>query len=201
MTKKDVGFSSPRSAIIHIILAALTLLIINFQTGLFSALAQLDGYLVAFLALIALAGLVFVWNLILAPWQLQKAADDRIADLENILDDREAQQNALNRLWALRSEGIAQRNEQIVSEAQFVNWERRYVDWRARVLDAAEQKSANLREWLRRLERMGRPPAGLNYYVGEDPVTGHPVHEHRRLAGIMTEILVRLQRHLEKDLT
>ena len=200
MTKRDVGFTSPKAAIIHIVLAVITLVIIYSQSGIDDVVGGLNNYLVGLFALIALAGLLFLWNLVLAPWQLQKAADERISTLEDKLDDREAQQNALDRLWALRSDGIALRNESIITEAQFVVWQEKYQDWRSKTLKAAGARSVNLKQWLRRLERMGQPPDGLICYVGEDPVTGHPVHEHYRLAGIMTEILVRLQKHLEKDL-
>ncbi len=200
MTRDDIGLASPKAAIFHAVLATITLLVIYFTTGLDSALEELNGYFVAVLAFIALVGLVFVWNLILSPWQLQKEADERIAELENIIDDEEAQQNALNRLWELRSEGIALRNEPIQTEAQFTDWRRRYEEWRKSILEVAGERSANLREWLRRLERMGKPPGGLTFYVNGDTSTGKPTKEHYRLASIMTEILVRLQKHLERDL-
>ena len=117
-------------------------------------------------------------------------------ELEEKIDDRERRQLALNKLWRLRSDGIALRNKPITTEAEFVDWQRRYEEWRENILRAAEERSVNLREWLDRLERMGAPPSGLTFYFDD---TGES--EHRRLVGIMTEMLVRLQKHLEKDLT
>lgn len=201
MTKDDIGFASPRVAILHAVAALTTLVVLYFAIGLDSVLEELNGYWVAVFALVAFAGLVFVWNLILSPWQLQKEADKKITELEKVIDDREAQQRVLNRLWELRSEGISIRNESIRSEAQFTEWQRRYKEWRENILEAAGKRSENLREWLSRLERMQSPPGGLEFFVGEDPVTGMPDYEHKRLASIMTEILVRLQKHLERDLT
>ncbi len=196
MTRDDVGLASPRVAALHAALAAITLGVIYYGADLDSALEALNNYWIGALAFIAFIGLVFLINLLLAPLQLQGEADARIVELEEILDDRERQQEALNRLWQLRSDGIELRNKSVKTEAEFLDWQRRYEEWRESTLRAAGERSVNLRGWIERLERMKAPPSGLEFYTGADGKS-----EHLRLASIMTEILVRLQKHLKRDLT
>lgn len=201
MTRNDVKFVGPKAAFFHIAFAAILLSVIYFNAGLKPALAQLSAQWMIILALIVWVGLVFLVNLFLSPLELQKEADAKIFELEGKIDDRERRQLALNKLWQLRSDGIALRNTPVTTEAEFMDWRRRYEEWRENTLQAAEERSVNLREWIKRLERMGPLPNGLTIYVEEADDNGVQKSEHYRLARIMTEILVRLQKHLEKDLT
>ncbi len=124
-------------------------------------------------------------DLLCAPAQLQKEADDEIARLNLVIENKEEIQKALDELWQLRRDGVQLRNRKITNE-QLPVWTAEFEDWHSKVLDACGRVSPNLRNWLEVLDRThGRP-------------TDIPIvcDDHELKARVMSEMLSRLQRYL-----
>ena len=143
-------------------------------------------YLAAAWAILVLVRLIFV-----APFQIFKETEFQRLQLRKALDDREIRQRALNLIWDLREKGVQIRNE---SPVNFPNWHRRVYEWRDEVLNAAGVLSTNLRRHLQTLNETHGYPIDIQI-VGE-------LHgdEHKKDLGIISEILRRLEKYLERDL-
>src|SRR5262249_15280612 len=98
---------------------------------------------------------------------------------------------ALNLIWDLRQSGVEIRNE---FPANFINWHRRVYEWRDQVLDAAGVLSTNLRRHLQTLNE-------THGYPGDIRIASllH-ADEHKNDLSIISEILRRLEKYLERDL-
>jgi hypothetical protein len=90
----------------------------------------------------------------------------------------------------LRSEGISLRNRPVAGEPNYAAWKTELDGWLSRVYSTAEKINKTLRTYLERLDRVGPPPGGI-------PVVSA---EHARWIGIASEVLVRMQRYIEKDI-
>ncbi len=161
--------------------------------GLMDALVRAAAVLVVFL-------LWLLWRAMDTPRKLeleqQEAAAKRHAEqesqiqrLEKQLDDKAARQAALNKLWALRKKGVTVRNRSVF-EAEYSDWEREFDEWRQAVLTEAATITPNLKNWLDTLDRMEPPP--------DLPRPANDEHDLKR--HVMSEMLLRLGRYLEKDL-
>jgi hypothetical protein len=132
---------------------------------------------------------VIVVRLARAPYLLDKQAHSHIAALSLSLDNKTARQAALNLLWALRKEGVSLR-EKVPSATELSTWLDEWNAWRQRVYAAAEVVSVNLRNHLETLNEMGKAPSNLRL--------NGMLHLHA--VEVMSEILRRMERYLEKDL-
>jgi hypothetical protein len=154
-------------------------------------LTEHAGKFGAFVLVLCLFFIVlFLWNFLTVPAKLQQEAETEIAGLKTKLNNREARQQATARLWALRAEGTAMRNEKITADAAEA-WKRRFEDWRERALAEAQAISPNLRAWLDTLDRVRPGPANL-------PQAATP--EHNTLRSCQSEILLRMQEFLQADM-
>jgi hypothetical protein len=136
-----------------------------------------------------LAGTVVV-GLITAPYWIYNELEAEKNSLAARLDNREARQHAIARLWQLRAEGVPHRNKGITAEEQ-EKWAKEYEDWRSRVLAEAGVVSANFQAWLTILDRVRPGPA---------PSVLPTSNEHASLRNIMSEILLRMQEFLQADM-
>lgn len=190
MTLSDVGVKSVRSSVVKAVWVAIALFIMymaGWHELLKERLGEVGFVILAFFVLLAI---IFVLNVLSAPAMIQKESDDLIDALRRQIDDKQARQAALNALWRLRSEGISMRNDEVLSDRQFVDWQQRFNAWRENVLLEAEKVNVNLKFYLERLDQMRPPPGNIQIF--------NP--EHGRLAHITSEILQRLQEYLKKEL-
>jgi hypothetical protein len=143
-------------------------------------------YLAVAWAIFFLVRLIFV-----APFQIFRETEIQRLQLQKQLDNREIRQRVLNLIWDLRKRGVQIRNEFPVN---FSNWHRRVYEWRDEVLNAAGVLSTNLRQQLETLNETHGYPTDIQI-VGE-------LHgdEHKLDLGIISEILRRLEKYLERDL-
>jgi hypothetical protein len=148
----------------------------------------------AILAFLSVFSLMLLINFVLAPAKLQEEADREIASLSKKLNDREARQAAIDELWRLRAEGISHRNCDAVhgtsTAVAYASWKADYENWRHETLTVARAVNVNLHNWLDRLDRTVPSPGGQTYF--------NP--EHELLTRIMSTMLDRMQRYLEKEL-
>ena len=125
-----------------------------------------------------------------APYWIAKELEDENENIRLKLDNKEARQNALNVLWKLRSEGIAMRNEPLVSENEVGPWKAKMNEWRDKVLVQAGIVNENLRSYLERLDRT--EPIPVNIF----PRNG----DHELTLRIMSEVLRRMETYLTREL-
>jgi len=135
-------------------------------------------------------------RLLLAPFRLAKEDAGQIAALKLAVHDKDARQKALDQLWALRKIGVGLRNEP-VEEATMESWLRRQNEWRQSVYEAAGGVSINLRNHLEILNEVGAAPAPS---LAAPYVLRIKNQLHLHFVTIISEILRRLERYLEKDL-
>jgi len=163
-------------------------IVIMYMFGWHSLVAERLGEIWAIiLAFFVAFALIFSINIILAP--------NEIDELRKQLDDKEARQNAIDTLWALREEGVVLRNKKlptgiVVSSDGFENWRRSYKEWRENVLTEAGKVNINLKCYLETLDKMGAPPANVEIVNSE----------HGLYVNIISEMLQRLQEYLKKEL-
>ncbi len=117
-------------------------------------------------------------------------ARKEITRLKLELHNGAKRQAAIDRLWALRAEGIKIRNE-MVQLPDFADYHTRWHDWRARTWAEAHTVNPNLKHWLEYLDQLGPPPKR------DDPYCNL---EHKKLVEAGSETLVRLQRFLEGEI-
>jgi hypothetical protein len=135
--------------------------------------------------------LLFSWNLVTAPAKLQREADNEIATLKTKLRDREARQSEMARLWALRADGVAMRNQKVVGASAAVEWIKQFENWHQRVLAEAQTISPNFHAWLAILDRVRPGPTDL-------PQAATPEHNAQR--SFQSEILLRMQEFLQAEM-
>lgn len=134
-----------------------------------------------------LATLVF--GFLTAPYWLYRDLETEKNGLAAKLDNREARQKAVARLWYLRAEGVGHRNKAIEPSDEAA-WIKDFEDWRSRVLADAGVISLNLQAWLTTLDRV-RPGPNLPQHVSS---------AHSTCRGNMSELLFRLQEFLEAEM-
>ena len=113
-----------------------------------------------------------------------------IADLRSQLYDRAKRQTAIDELWRLRAAGIILRNEEITDQ-QFPDWDKRWHRWRDDVWGKADLINPNLKNWLEYLDQARPPPSRNTPYRNPD---------HQRLVTIGSEMLLRMQEFLEREI-
>lgn len=189
-TLRDCGFRDRRSAIMKIVWIVIAFGVAYFSGGIGALADKLGAKITTIVTLIVFVVLIFVWNFIVAPSELQKEADDQIKALELKLDNKRARQQAMARLWALRAEGTNMRNEKI-SPTEAATWQQKYEEWRKRVLSEAETVSPNFRAWLETLDRVRLGPSDLPPAATSD---------HNKSRSIQSEILLRMQEFLQAEM-
>lgn len=136
---------------------------------------------------------VFVGSLVIgaltAPYWLYRKLENEKNLLAAKLNNRDARQKSIARLWHLRAEGVEHRNKAI-GPSDETAWIKDFENWRARVLADAGVISLNLQAWLTTLDRV-RPGPNL-----APPVS----NAHSSCRGNMSEILFRLQEFLEAEM-
>ena len=191
-TLRDCGFRDVRTSVVKIIWIIIGLVVALYLGGaevLIEHAGKLGTWIVVLLVFFIL---LFSWNLVTAPAKLQQEADNEIATLKTKLDDREARQSAMARLWALRAEGTEMRNQKVVGANAAVDWMTRFENWHQRVLAEARTVSPNLRAWLATLDHRVRPgPIDL-------PQAATPEHNTQR--SCQSEILLRIQEFLQAEM-
>lgn len=89
------------------------------------------------------------------------------------------------KLWAMRTEGVALRNE-LVDHWSYPEWKERFEEWHKELLLEAEKISGGLRSYLGTLDQCTQPDLGI-------PAN----REHEHDLKILSEVLFRLQKFLE----
>lgn len=140
-------------------------------------------------AFIILFLVLFLRGFLLAPYRIVEEEKAEKLTLKKQLFDREKRQAAMARLWELRAEGVKHRNEGLKPE-ELKEWLEDFWKWRDRVLTEARKISANLEAWLKTLDQV-RPGPGRGGFVDE---------EHKRIYGIQSEILLRMEEFLKAEM-
>ena len=130
----------------------------------------------------------YIWNLVHAPAQLDKEAQERIGDLTQKLNDREEQQKIRLLLWKLREEGVQIRNDGLTT-TNIASWADKFETWHARVLDQAQNFSSDLRHSLDPIDKIS--PESNELVVAKDI-------SHQKNVSVMSEMLARLYKHLDR---
>jgi hypothetical protein len=131
-----------------------------------------------------------IYGFVTAPYWIAKGIKDERDKLQAELDNKAARENALNKLWDLRSAGISLRNDSVVSADNFEFWKTRFEQWKQDVLTEAGKVNYNLKCYLDRLDQLRPRPVGLSTFNSE----------HERLVCITSEMLQRLQEYLKQGL-
>ena len=190
-TLRDCGFRDVRTSVVKIIWIIIGLVVALYLGGaevLIEHVGKLGTWIVVLLVFFIL---LFSWNLVTAPAKLQQEADNEIATLKTKLDDREARQSAMARLWASRAEGVAMRNQKVVGASAAVEWIKQFENWHQRVLAEAQTISPNFHAWLAILDRVRPGPIDL-------PQAATPEHNAQRSS--QSEILLRMQEFLQAEM-
>jgi len=194
MTRADVGIHSVKTSLVKLFWIGVALLIMYLFDWFDLVKERTNEFADGILAFIAIFAFLYVFNFFRAPAIIQAETDERVDELEGQLDDRAARQAAIDTLWQLRSEGISLRNRDgkhgTETVTTFAQWQTEYNEWRTAVLNSAREINVNLHNWLERLDRTVLNPPNLTYFD----------LEHERLTRIMSTMLDRMQRYLEKDL-
>jgi hypothetical protein len=93
----------------------------------------------------------------------------------------------IERLSELRRTAVVLRNFPVSTATEFQFWTERFWLWRKEIIDAASKESRRLADRLEVLNEMYGFPAGIIPFSSE----------HARLLGIMSEILRRVEKHIE----
>jgi hypothetical protein len=191
-TLRDCGFRDVRTSVVKIIWIIIGLGVALYLGGAKDVLIEHAGKFGTGIATLLLFFIIlFSWNLLTAPAKLQQEADNEIAALKTKLNNREARQSAMARLWALRAEGTEMRNQKVVGANAAVEWMKRFENWHQRVLAEARTISPNLHAWLATLDRLRPGPIDL-------PQAATPEHNTQR--SCQSEILLRMQEFLQAEM-
>ena len=93
----------------------------------------------------------------------------------------------IERLSELRKIGVRLRNSPVTSATDFKFWAQSFWSWRKEIIDTARKASTRLADRLEVLNEMYGFPAGITPFSSE----------HARLLGITSEILRRVEKHIE----
>jgi len=190
-TLRDCGFRDVRTSVVKIIWIIIFGLVVAYLGGA-NVLIEHAGKSGTWIATLLLFFIVlFSWNLVTAPAKLQQEADNEIAALKTKLNNREARQSAMARLWALRAEGTDMRNQKVVGANAAAQWVKQFENWHQRVLAEARTISPNFHAWLATLDRVRPGPNNL-------PQAATPDHNTQR--SCQSEILLRMQEFLQAEM-
>jgi hypothetical protein len=190
-TLRDCGFRDVRTSVMKIIWIIISLVIALYLGGAEVLIEHAGKFGTWIVVLLVFFILLFSWNLVTAPAKLQREADNEIATLKTKLRDREARQSAMARLWALRADGVAMRNQKVVGASAAVEWIKQFENWHQRVLAEAQTISPNFHAWLAILDRVRPGPTDL-------PQAATPEHNAQR--SFQSEILLRMQEFLQAEM-
>jgi len=190
-TLRDCGFRDVRTSVVKIIWTIVALGVAWYLGGA-NVLIEHAGKVGTVIATLLLFFIVlFSWNFLTAPAKLQQEADKEIAALKTKLNNREARQSAMARLWALRAEGTDMRNQKVVGANAAAQWVKQFENWHQRVLAEARTISPNFHAWLATLDRVRPGPNNL-------PQAATPDHNTQR--SCQSEILLRMQEFLQAEM-
>jgi len=190
-TLRDCGFRDVRTSVVKIIWIIIFGLVVAYLGGA-NVLIEHAGKSGTWIATLLLFFIVlFSWNLVTAPAKLQQEADNEIAALKTKLNNREARQSAMARLWALRAEGTEMRNQKVVGANGAAEWMKQFENWHQRVLAEARTISPNFHAWLATLDRVRPGPIDLPQAA---------TAEHNKERSCQSEILLRMQEFLQAEM-
>jgi len=190
-TLRDCGFRDVRTSVVKIIWIIIGLVVALYLGGAEVLIEHAGKFGTGIAVFLVFFIILFLWNLVTAPAKLQQEADNEIAALKTKLNDREARQSAMARLWALRAEGTAMRNQKVVGANAAVEWTKQFENWHQRVLAEAQTISPNFHAWLATLDRVRPGPIDL-------PQAATPEHNVQR--SCQSEILLRMQEFLQAEM-
>ncbi len=190
-TLRDCGFRDVGSAVVKIIWTTIVLIVALYFGGAKALLEHVGKFGAVVLVFLLFFIVLFVWNFVTVPAKLQQEADNEIAVLKMKLNNKEARQQAMARLWALRAEGTTMRNETVVGVNAASAWKKKFEDWRQRVLAEAQTISPNFSAWLDTLDRVRPGPSDLPQAATQD---------HNTLRSCQSEILLRVQEFLQAEM-
>ena len=136
-TLRDCGFRDVRTSVVKIIWIVVGLVVAWYVGGANVLIEHAGKFGTGIAALLLFFIVLFSWNLLTASAKLQKEADNEIAALKTKLNNREARQSAMARLWALRAEGTEMRNRKVVGANAAAKWMKEFENWHQRVLAEA----------------------------------------------------------------
>lgn len=172
----------PVSIIIAGIMVVWIVSILGSDAGWFDALLELGGLLVVILIIFSAW---FVVRMITIPARLHAEQEAQISSIEALEDDQADKWAALR---SLRREGVKIRNQRLITILDLPKWTARYEKWRLDIIEAVGHLSPNLRSRIEVLNEMYGIPANAV------PMS----KEHKRQLGIMSEILRRVEKYIEK---
>lgn len=189
MTEKDFGLGEARPLVLKLILSLAVIIILGMFGWSEILVSTVGGWWAGIVAVLALIPLVFLWNLLFAPAQLQKEADVEIKKLKLEIENKEAKQSVLNILWDLRRQGVKIRNKEIQFNTK-KEWNDAFEEWHKSVLSESKKINVNLHNWLEVLDETHGRPFNVIIWGDDDELK----------IRVASEILRRMQRYLEKDL-
>jgi hypothetical protein len=154
----------------------------DLKSRALTALATTGAFAIAFTAF-------FVWHFAAAPAKMDTESRDTIDGLNRQLEDREKLKCARAALWILREEGVKLRNDGKFT--RIINsWTEQFNAWHAKVLEQAEILSVDLRHSLEPIDK-------ISHESNETVAVNDPFHQKR--VSVMSEMLARLYRYLDKS--
>ena len=189
MTEKDFDLREARPLILKLVLSFTVIIVLGLFGWSEMLVSTVGGWSAGIIALLALTPLVFLWNLIFAPAQIQKEADAEIERLNLEIENKEVRQAAYNVLWKLRRQGVKIRNKEIKFNTE-KEWNEAFDKWHKSVLCESKKIDVNLHNWLEVLDETHGRPVNVIVWGDDDELK----------IRVASEILRRLQRYLEKDL-
>jgi hypothetical protein len=190
-TLRDCGFRDKRTSVVKIIWIIIGLGVAWYLGGANVLIEHAGKFGTGIAVFLVFFIVLFSWNLVTAPAKLQQEADNEIAALKTKLNDREARQSAMARLWALRDEGVAMRNQKVVGASGAVEWIKQFEIWHQRVLAEALTISPSFRALLATLDRVRPGPTDLPQAATLD---------HNVKRSCQSEILLRMQEFLQAEM-
>lgn len=140
--------------------------------------------------LVVFVGTLFI-GFITAPYCIARELEQGNEKLQLQIENKEARQNAIDKLWQLRSEGISLRNKEPSYDNLAIRaWVLEIRQWREKVLLEAGKVNVNLKCYLERLDHTCPVPGGIIPFPGD-----HELHVR-----IASKILLRLEEYLKKEL-
>lgn len=135
-----------------------------------------------------------VLGFVRAPVDIHNAVLEDVRKLKLTIHDAEKYQTALNQLWLLRRSGVELRNRVLTNADEISGWSIEKDLWHTHVVIEADKISQNLSQWLSLLDQTTQGIVVNRTNI----IANNPDYETE--LKVMSEVLHRLQRFLERDL-
>lgn len=149
-----------------------------------------DAFLAALAAFSITWFVAFLIRLIGLPAKYFYREKERADRLENV----DGKQEARNKLWALRDEGVALRNKgkKFVDPVKIAEWKNKHDIWRSAVLESAAVYSMDLRHSLDPVDKVA--PGNIESVKWQQD-------GHQMRVSLISEILDRVYKFLNRDIS